>query len=192
LKKGYSPKRTASSPPGIQGLDRYAYVNNSPMNYVDPSGYEPHGPGSCYDAGDLECDKTRQDLLFSRIFKGSNSDGSWTQDDWEYYYKNRTKLYLNPEKWKNSTDTETGWELFAVHVQRLSQYYSLDQKDQFSKDFALLFGGLPTASHNDVQALIASSGGPPFPYSTKADIVWANLFFLITTKKVSRRISEIV
>ena len=27
-------------PGGVQGLDRYAYVNNSPMNYVDPSGHE--------------------------------------------------------------------------------------------------------------------------------------------------------
>ena len=26
-------------PPGVQGLDRYAYVNNSPLNYVDPSGH---------------------------------------------------------------------------------------------------------------------------------------------------------
>ncbi|MBL8091504.1 MAG: RHS repeat-associated core domain-containing protein [Anaerolineales bacterium] len=26
-------------PSGIQGLDRYAYVNNSPMNYIDPSGH---------------------------------------------------------------------------------------------------------------------------------------------------------
>lgn len=26
-------------PPGVQGLDRYAYVNNSPLNYTDPSGH---------------------------------------------------------------------------------------------------------------------------------------------------------
>ncbi|MBL8099473.1 MAG: RHS repeat-associated core domain-containing protein [Anaerolineales bacterium] len=26
-------------PSGSQGLDRYAYVNNSPMNYIDPSGH---------------------------------------------------------------------------------------------------------------------------------------------------------
>ena len=26
-------------PGGVQGLDRYAYVNNSPMNYADPSGH---------------------------------------------------------------------------------------------------------------------------------------------------------
>lgn len=28
-------------PGGVQGLDRYAYVNNSPINYVDPSGHDP-------------------------------------------------------------------------------------------------------------------------------------------------------
>lgn len=28
-------------PGGVQGLDRYAYVNNSPLNYVDPSGHLP-------------------------------------------------------------------------------------------------------------------------------------------------------
>ena len=26
-------------PPGVQGLDRYAYVNNSPVRYTDPSGH---------------------------------------------------------------------------------------------------------------------------------------------------------
>jgi len=31
----------------VQGLDRYAYVNNSPLNYVDPSGHEP---GACQDS----------------------------------------------------------------------------------------------------------------------------------------------
>jgi hypothetical protein len=32
-------------PGGVQGLDRYAYVNNSPLNYVDPSGHF----GQCHD-----------------------------------------------------------------------------------------------------------------------------------------------
>ncbi|HND47766.1 MAG TPA: RHS repeat-associated core domain-containing protein [Anaerolineales bacterium] len=27
-------------PPGVQGLDRYAYMNNSPVNFVDPTGHE--------------------------------------------------------------------------------------------------------------------------------------------------------
>jgi hypothetical protein len=34
-------------PPGVQGLDRYAYTNNSPINYTDPSGHEP---GACQDS----------------------------------------------------------------------------------------------------------------------------------------------
>jgi hypothetical protein len=29
-------------PAGAQGLDRYAYVNNSPVNFIDPSGHEPN------------------------------------------------------------------------------------------------------------------------------------------------------
>jgi hypothetical protein len=40
-------------PPGVQGLDRYAYVNNSPMNYVDPSGHEPKY--GCYESSGNTC-----------------------------------------------------------------------------------------------------------------------------------------
>jgi hypothetical protein len=49
-------------PPGVQGLDRYAYVNNSPMNFVDPTGHKPQcdGDGWCgdqnseYNGGDAD------------------------------------------------------------------------------------------------------------------------------------------
>lgn len=34
-------------PGGAQGLDRYAYVNNSPMNYVDPSGHTTMCGATC-------------------------------------------------------------------------------------------------------------------------------------------------
>ena len=40
-------------PSGVQGLDRYAYVNNSPINYTDPSGHvgcdEVNDKGKCAD-----------------------------------------------------------------------------------------------------------------------------------------------
>ncbi|HMN00461.1 MAG TPA: RHS repeat-associated core domain-containing protein [Anaerolineales bacterium] len=42
-------------PRGSQGLDRYAYANNNSLAYVDRSGHEPHGPGSCYDYENGEC-----------------------------------------------------------------------------------------------------------------------------------------
>ncbi len=35
-------------PGGVQGLDRYAYVNNSPMNYTDPSGHCALALGKSY------------------------------------------------------------------------------------------------------------------------------------------------
>ncbi|MBI5351758.1 MAG: hypothetical protein HZB50_03885 [Chloroflexi bacterium] len=39
-------------PGGVQGLDRYAYVNNSPLNYVDPSGHsECNTQEDCADSG---------------------------------------------------------------------------------------------------------------------------------------------
>ncbi len=41
-------------PGGVQGLDRYAYVGNSPVLYVDPSGHEPHEPGTMCDRGYTE------------------------------------------------------------------------------------------------------------------------------------------
>ncbi|MBI3175910.1 MAG: RHS repeat-associated core domain-containing protein [Chloroflexi bacterium] len=37
-------------PGGVQGLDRYAYVNNSPLMYTDWSGHDPRD-SSCYDRG---------------------------------------------------------------------------------------------------------------------------------------------
>jgi len=40
-------------PPNVQGLDRYAYVYNSPLNYIDPSGHCSIQQGT-YD-GTLDC-----------------------------------------------------------------------------------------------------------------------------------------
>ncbi|MBI5822918.1 MAG: RHS repeat-associated core domain-containing protein [Chloroflexi bacterium] len=40
-------------PGGVQGYDRYAYVNNSPVNYVDPSGHEPKY--GCYQSSGNTC-----------------------------------------------------------------------------------------------------------------------------------------
>lgn len=54
-------------PGGVQGLDRYAYVRNSPLNYVDPSGhYEscPDAPrGKCPKKPDVSLSPQAQDLI---------------------------------------------------------------------------------------------------------------------------------
>ena len=50
-------------PGGVQGLDRYAYVNNSPVNYIDPSGHkackEVDVEGNCL----IDEEKTNADYL---------------------------------------------------------------------------------------------------------------------------------
>ena len=44
-------------PPGVQGLDRYAYVRNNPIIYIDPSGHDTQCPadGDCYETCDYNC-----------------------------------------------------------------------------------------------------------------------------------------
>ena len=44
---GHFAQADSIIPGGVQGLDRYAYVNNSPMNYVDPSGHTSMCGASC-------------------------------------------------------------------------------------------------------------------------------------------------
>ena len=51
---GHMAQADSLVPPGVQGLDRYAYVNNSPVNYVDPSGHyllENEYGGGCSTSG---------------------------------------------------------------------------------------------------------------------------------------------
>jgi hypothetical protein len=55
-------------PGGVQGLDRYAYVNNSPLNYVDSSGHF----GQCHDGqSGYQCRMT-QTKTWQVASKGKN------------------------------------------------------------------------------------------------------------------------
>jgi len=51
-------------PPGVQGLDRYGYVNNSPVNFTDPTGHCPE-----------EDDECRNRLAKTLPSTGGNGDG---------------------------------------------------------------------------------------------------------------------
>jgi len=56
-------------PSGVQGLDRYGYVNNSPVNFTDPTGHVPCYGGN-YDDGP-QCAK-------------EGSPSKWYYDNWKY------------------------------------------------------------------------------------------------------------
>ena len=53
------PDTIIPNPGNSQDWDRYAYARNNPLKYTDPSGHEPHGPGSCYDSIDGKCSGDR-------------------------------------------------------------------------------------------------------------------------------------
>ena len=72
-------------PPGVQGLDRYAYVNNSPLNYVDPSGHL-----SCEHANAAEAEGDCTDQSFDDFMKneyGVSFSRGWTPRDKQKAYK---------------------------------------------------------------------------------------------------------
>jgi hypothetical protein len=86
-------------PGGVQGLDRYAYVNNSPVNYVDPSGHMMTDGGggnsnktkedSCSDFENNElCNlKNGAQLDFSHFDRGVQDwiralNAYWSEDEW--------------------------------------------------------------------------------------------------------------
>lgn len=49
-------------PAGVQGYDRYAYVNNNPLKYTDPSGHDRNGDPDCasaYNTGCTQRDRNR-------------------------------------------------------------------------------------------------------------------------------------
>jgi len=92
-------------PPGVQGLDRYAYVNNSPMNYVDPSGHEPKGTGSCYESqnynGHWGCvpqglTKDGSDAL-DGLETLAGMDNSWWNQDEDFTEQEKLAILLYQE-----------------------------------------------------------------------------------------------
>ena len=128
---------------GVQAWDRYAYVNNNPIKYNDPTGHDVGCGGRNADCSPYSntSDKDRQDYLFSLMFLGSGEDGVWTRSDWEYYYGHKSELWNDPSKWINP-DAETGWDLFALQTERLASHYDSSEMDQFVQDFSLVFGGI--------------------------------------------------
>jgi RHS repeat-associated protein len=175
--------------PGVynpQAWDRYAYVLNNPLRFIDPSGYEAclevDSSGRCLTlksaleqieaeedykdrmieryGEDYYPDIARQDYLYSLLFPGPESgQASWTAADWRYYYENRDVLWGNP----------SGDDTFPELVNRLLSHYSAEQKEQFVNDFALIFAGIPTVSSSPYSAAWASRNRPPLPIFAISD-----------------------
>jgi RHS repeat-associated protein len=145
LNRWLQPDTIVPNPGNPQDLNRFAYVRNNPLRYIDPSGHDPldaEWERAFREAtGRDPTDKDRQDRLFSLIYKGSGPDGAWTDADWQWYTTHRDDLYRGRENWR-SDDQEAGLDRFIEHVGKLATYYTDDERDQFVRGFALLYGGI--------------------------------------------------
>ncbi len=90
-------------PGGVQGYDRYAYVNNSPLNFVDPSGHEPKY--GCYQSSGNTCLNANN----TTIVAGRGKSTSWidpvnpmTRGGGYDYDKKHPGIDLNPDSAENS------------------------------------------------------------------------------------------
>ena len=168
-----------------QSWNRFSYVRNNPILFNDPTGHmescedgdlcrhpDPvpgNGGGGSGDEGNDRDDKdndpnlARQDRLFSYMFSGSGKDGAWTYLDWQYYYSHRDGLWNGTEQWLNPEEV-AGWDLFALHVERLASHYSADEHEQFVRDFSLVFAGLSTTVPWWVTAMDAKDGAGEYSY----------------------------
>jgi RHS repeat-associated protein len=61
-------------PRGIHGLDRYAYVNNSPINYIDPSGHTTLCGATC----EAEYEQPQYTIDDFAVMLGVTFSGNWS------------------------------------------------------------------------------------------------------------------
>ena len=137
-------------PADPQALNRYSYVYNNPLRYIDPSGYDPldaaweeefckqHG-------GRSPTDQDRYLRLLSLLFNGSGPNGMWTTEDWQSFtYQYQSAMASeNREFHAPGGDPGNGLQLFADHLRTLSKYYKADETKQFVRAVAFLWSGIP-------------------------------------------------
>ena len=110
-----SPDSIVPAPGNPQSLNRYSYVYNNPLKFVDPSGHTGRSPKD-KDPAWAERFTTKHgygptwqdyfDYQFSLLHPGSGPNGTWTDQDWIDYHNtikptNRTReahlaQYYNP------------------------------------------------------------------------------------------------
>ena len=88
-------------PYSVQGYDRYAYVNNNPLRYTDPSGHNQ-------DCGinDPYCNNTKHEWVNSEWPEQLSYDVFWSaKDSYHYYYNNPEEAFTDMYLEEESDDT---------------------------------------------------------------------------------------
>ena len=172
-------------------------MTNRPVNFSDPTGHMLDNGCKTEGCGEWtpKSDADKRNWAFTKMFKGSGKNSIWIKSDWDFYLDNQTTLWIGKTQWKNPDD-ETGWDLFALHTRRLASNYSIHQKGQFVRDFALVFAGMSSTKpltetawnaqggHGEYQYLVERNDGLEEKYlddlhiGENASHHYAGLFFL--------------
>lgn len=137
------PDSIVPDPYNSQDWNRYSYARYNPIRYIDPSGHMLDDGCRTEGCGEWKpkSNADKRNWAFTVMFLGSGKNGKWTREDWDFYLDNYNQLWAGDVSWKNPDDV-TGWDLFALHVERLASQYGEDQKEQFVRDFGLVFAGM--------------------------------------------------
>ena len=164
-------------PGNPQSYNRYSYSYNNPVNFTDPSGYDPldaaweesfcneHFGGL---AGCTITDEDRRDRLFSVIFPGSGAGGAWNADDWAFYFDNRAALWAGATPWRY--DISLGLDRFLSHLDNLAGYYNPGEEAAFAQAIGNVWGGIPFGS--PIGSAIQARGGPVLPILREGNANW--------------------
>jgi hypothetical protein len=145
-----------------QSFNRFSYVNNRPMSFIDPSGHDPLN--STWRADFLMRmgrDATAED---ESVYLFSIAYPSEYQFDQLYELDNSDQRYYVRANALNQYGPNTGfgrsWSAFPDALDRLASHYTDSEKDEFVRDVGMLWGGLPSRSQtSSTWAASASAAG---------------------------------
>ncbi len=161
-----------------QSLNRYAYVLNNSVKYVDPSGHDPLDEQWVNDFykrnGKQPTEQDMRDRLFSLLFAGSGENGSWTTDDWGFYYANRDRLWRGLQHWPGAPAPSL--ERFIGHLNSLAAYYQTGEEDRFVSAVGFIWAGIPPLGERNMTGFLvgidAQAADRRFPFLNEGIAGW--------------------
>ncbi len=153
------------NPGNPNSFNRYSYVENSPLEYIDPTGHDALGADWELEFKQVNgrdpTDEDRQIRLFSLIRKGPISGNDiWNADDWaEFGRKGRNYWFQNVNGRRSLAD-------FANEISRLAKAYTDDEAVQFVSAIALLYAGIPYNTRGAFVVMQQGLGGDRINVST--------------------------
>ncbi len=139
-------------PGNPQALNRYAYVYNNPLRFVDPSGFDPLGPDW---EGEFEAFHHRQPTWQDRLIRlfsiAFPEEWNWSNfyDSDGNYVEGSLERFLRDER-----PLERTWSSMPGALERLAGWYQANETEMFVRDVGTLFAGLPDRFESSIHVAV--------------------------------------